>query len=139
MEPKSCEQRTNVTLKLKVPLQLKAWYLEKSASLGIDLKDLIKVALGTYMWHNTSDSFTGFQNSDPNGSIDNSISAIRVERDESRDADEVANILISQVALTEKRILEEAILQADGNKSEAARILGISKRTMQYKAKKYGL
>jgi DNA-binding NtrC family response regulator len=139
MEPKSREQRNNVTLKLKVPLQLKSWYLEKSASLGMDLKDLIKVALGTYMWHNTSDSLTGFRNSEPNGSKDSSISAIRVERTESRGAGEVANILLSQVALTEKRVLEEAILQADGNKSEAARILGISKRTMQYKTKKYGL
>ena len=139
MEPKSCEQRTNVTLKLKVPLQLKAWYLEKSASLGIDLKDLIKVALGTYMWHNNSPSSTEFQISDPDDSTHNSISAIGVQRNESRGAGEVTNILISQVALTEKRVLEKAILQADGNKSEAARILGISKRTMQYKAKKHGL
>lgn len=138
MELKSREQRTDVTLNLKVPLHLKSWYLEKSASLGLDLKDLIKVALGTYMWHNTSSSLTASQISEPNGSTDNPNSEIRVEEHESRGA-EAANILISRIAITEKHILEEAIRQADGNKSEAARILGISKRTMQYKAKKHGL
>ncbi|MGH7454690.1 MAG: sigma-54 interaction domain-containing protein, partial [bacterium] len=39
----------------------------------------------------------------------------------------------------EKKILEEAIRQADGNKSEAAKHLGISLRTMRYKIQKYRL
>jgi DNA-binding NtrC family response regulator len=39
----------------------------------------------------------------------------------------------------EKKILEEAIRQADGNKSEAAKQLGISLRTMRYKIQKYKL
>ncbi len=39
----------------------------------------------------------------------------------------------------EKKILEEAIRQADGNKSEAAKHLGISLRTMRYKIQKYKL
>jgi DNA-binding NtrC family response regulator len=39
----------------------------------------------------------------------------------------------------EKMILEEAIRQAEGNKSEAAKQLGISLRTMRYKIQKYKL
>ena len=39
----------------------------------------------------------------------------------------------------EKLVLEEAILRADGNKSEAAKQLGISLRTMRYKIQKYKL
>jgi DNA-binding NtrC family response regulator len=39
----------------------------------------------------------------------------------------------------EKKILEEAIRQTDGNKSEAAKQLGISLRTMRYKIQKYKL
>lgn len=39
----------------------------------------------------------------------------------------------------EKAVLRDAINEADGNKSEAAKILDISLRTMRYKIKKYGL
>jgi len=39
----------------------------------------------------------------------------------------------------EKLVLEEAIRRADGNKSEAAKQLGISLRTMRYKIQKYRL
>lgn len=39
----------------------------------------------------------------------------------------------------EKAILQSAIEEADGNKSEAAKILDVSLRTMRYKIKKYGL
>jgi transcriptional regulator with PAS, ATPase and Fis domain len=39
----------------------------------------------------------------------------------------------------EKKVLEEAIRQANGNKSEAAKQLGISLRTMRYKIQKYKL
>jgi transcriptional regulator with PAS, ATPase and Fis domain len=41
--------------------------------------------------------------------------------------------------VAEKKILEEAIRQANGNKSEAAKHLGISLRTMRYKIQKYKL
>jgi DNA-binding NtrC family response regulator len=39
----------------------------------------------------------------------------------------------------EKLVLEDAIRRAGGNKSEAAKQLGISLRTMRYKIQKYGL
>jgi DNA-binding NtrC family response regulator len=39
----------------------------------------------------------------------------------------------------EKMVLEDAIRRADGNKSEAAKKLGISLRTMRYKIHKYNL
>ncbi|HMB71847.1 MAG TPA: sigma-54 dependent transcriptional regulator, partial [bacterium] len=39
----------------------------------------------------------------------------------------------------EERLLREAIRQAEGNLSEAARMLGISYKTMQYRARKFGL
>lgn len=39
----------------------------------------------------------------------------------------------------EKLVLEDAIRRAGGNKSEAAKRLGISLRTMRYKIHKYNL
>ncbi len=39
----------------------------------------------------------------------------------------------------EERLLREAVRRADGNLSEAARRLGISYKTMQYRARKFGL
>jgi len=44
-----------------------------------------------------------------------------------------------KVAAAEKLILHEAIEQVGGNKSEAAKLLDISLRTMRYKIKKYRL
>ena len=44
-----------------------------------------------------------------------------------------------KMAAAEKIILQTAIEEAGGNKSEAAKILDISLRTMRYKIKKYGL
>ncbi|TDI92509.1 MAG: sigma-54-dependent Fis family transcriptional regulator, partial [Caldithrix sp.] len=44
-----------------------------------------------------------------------------------------------KMAAAEKAILQTAIEEAGGNKSEAAKILDISLRTMRYKIKKYGL
>lgn len=44
-----------------------------------------------------------------------------------------------KVEAAEKLVLEEAIRQCNGNKSEAAKILDISLRTMRYKISKYGL
>ncbi|ADU65334.1 sigma-54 dependent transcriptional regulator [Desulfurispirillum indicum] len=39
----------------------------------------------------------------------------------------------------QKRMIQEALEKADGNKSEAARALGIARRTLHYKIKEYGL
>lgn len=47
--------------------------------------------------------------------------------------------LQEQIDSAERIILERAIREARGNKSEAAKRLGISLRTMRYKIKKYGL
>ncbi len=44
-----------------------------------------------------------------------------------------------KIETAEKIILERAIKEAAGNKSEAAKLLDISLRTMRYKIKKYGL
>ncbi len=44
-----------------------------------------------------------------------------------------------KIEIAERMILQDAIQQADGNKSEAAKKLDISLRTMRYKIKKYKL
>lgn len=44
-----------------------------------------------------------------------------------------------KVEAAEKMVLEEAIKKCNGNKSEAAKVLDISLRTMRYKIRKYGL
>ncbi len=44
-----------------------------------------------------------------------------------------------KIEIAEKIILEDAISHAQGNKSEAAKVLDISLRTMRYKIKKYNL
>ncbi|NIR51673.1 sigma-54-dependent Fis family transcriptional regulator [candidate division KSB1 bacterium] len=44
-----------------------------------------------------------------------------------------------KIEAVERLILQDAIEQASGNKSEAAKVLDISLRTMRYKIKKYGL
>ncbi|MFQ5638937.1 MAG: sigma-54-dependent transcriptional regulator [bacterium] len=44
-----------------------------------------------------------------------------------------------KIEVVEKLILKDAIVQAKGNKSEAAKVLDISLRTMRYKIKKYDL
>ncbi|HHL71481.1 MAG TPA: sigma-54-dependent Fis family transcriptional regulator [Bacteroidetes bacterium] len=65
-----------------------------------------------------------------------------------RDAGSVSNIELlfnagetfrEKVEFAEKLVLEEAIRKAGGNKSEAAKRLDISLRTMRYKIKKYNL
>jgi two-component system response regulator AtoC len=43
------------------------------------------------------------------------------------------------VATLEKKFLNKALAESDGNKAKAARILKISERTLWYKLKKYGL
>jgi len=47
--------------------------------------------------------------------------------------------LFEQVENFERQILTEALLAADGNKSEAARILGIHEATVRTKLKRYGI
>lgn len=51
----------------------------------------------------------------------------------------VGNSYRQRMQAAEKMVLEEAIEQAGGNKSEAAKNLGISLRTMRYKIRKYKL
>ncbi|MFQ6091113.1 MAG: helix-turn-helix domain-containing protein, partial [bacterium] len=41
--------------------------------------------------------------------------------------------------LAEKTIIQEALRKTDGNRTKAAKVLGISLRTMRYKVKKYNL
>jgi DNA-binding protein Fis len=43
------------------------------------------------------------------------------------------------VAQLEKELLSEALANADGNQSRAARLLGISERMVRYKTRKYRL
>ncbi len=52
---------------------------------------------------------------------------------------EAGQTLQEKIDHAERIILERAIQDARGNKSEAAKRLGISLRTMRYKIKKYGL
>ena len=49
------------------------------------------------------------------------------------------NSFKDKIEVAEKMVLQEAIERTGGNKSEAAKILDISLRTMRYKIKKYGL
>ena len=39
----------------------------------------------------------------------------------------------------ERRLIQEALLETEGNKSKAARLLGISYRALLYKIEEYGL
>jgi two-component system response regulator AtoC len=43
------------------------------------------------------------------------------------------------VARIEKRMIEEALAQSEGNKSKAARLLGVSRDVLNYSIQKYGL
>ncbi len=47
--------------------------------------------------------------------------------------------LFEQVEKFEKELLVEALLAASGNKSKAARILGIHEATVRTKLKRYGI
>ena len=49
------------------------------------------------------------------------------------------NSFKDKIEVAEKMVLQDAIEQTGGNKSEAAKILDISLRTMRYKIKKYNL
>ncbi|HEB78829.1 MAG TPA: sigma-54-dependent Fis family transcriptional regulator [Methylothermaceae bacterium] len=57
------------------------------------------------------------------------------------DSDEAGDSLLlgPQVAALERRLIGKALDRSCGNKAEAARLLGISERTLWYKLKKYDL
>jgi len=55
------------------------------------------------------------------------------------DAPAKKSSLFDQVEQFERQLLTEALLAADGNKSEAARILGIHEATVRTKLKRYGI
>ena len=50
-----------------------------------------------------------------------------------------ANSLFERVEQFERKIILEALLAAQGNKSEAARMLGIHEATVRMKLKRYGI
>jgi two-component system response regulator AtoC len=47
--------------------------------------------------------------------------------------------LAPAIEVTERALVTQALEQCGGNKAEAARVLGVSERTLWYKLKKYGL
>ena len=47
--------------------------------------------------------------------------------------------LTEQLELAERKLLADAMRQAEGNQSAAAKLLGIERTTLQYKLKKYGI
>jgi two-component system response regulator AtoC len=53
--------------------------------------------------------------------------------------EESAVLLDDAVRKAERRVLEKALKNADGNRTVAARILGISRRTLYYKLHEHGL
>ena len=63
------------------------------------------------------------------------VDADAVELDES----DVPTSLAEETILVEKRRIEDAIKEANGNKSEAARLLGLSRTTLLGKVKRYGI
>jgi two-component system response regulator AtoC len=48
-------------------------------------------------------------------------------------------VLDEQVAALEQRLIRTALERSGDNKSAAARLLGVSERTLWYKLKKYGM
>jgi transcriptional regulator with PAS, ATPase and Fis domain len=59
--------------------------------------------------------------------------------DRSMDEDAEAGSLFEQVEQFERRLLTQALLAAEGNKSEAARMLGVHEATVRTKLKRYGI
>jgi two-component system NtrC family response regulator len=55
------------------------------------------------------------------------------------DDTDVPTNLAEETVLVEKRRIEDAVQKASGNKSEAARLLGLSRTTMLSKMKRYGM
>jgi transcriptional regulator with PAS, ATPase and Fis domain len=47
--------------------------------------------------------------------------------------------LAQAVKTAEKRAIEKAIRRAEGNRNLAARLLGISRRSLYYKLEEYGI
>jgi len=50
-----------------------------------------------------------------------------------------AGKLTDAVEGLEKEMIEQALKKADGNKFKAARELGLTRQSLQYKLKKYGI
>ncbi len=70
----------------------------------------------------------------PNGNIDSNS-----ESDEEEDAVASTQATLSSLADTEVESLRRAVAEAKGNLALAARLLGISRPTMAYRLRKYGL
>ena len=70
----------------------------------------------------------------PDGNIDNDS-----EGNETADAGVTAIASLSPLADTEIESLRRAMAEAKGNLALAARLLGISRPTMAYRLRKYGL
>jgi len=47
--------------------------------------------------------------------------------------------MIEQVEALEKKLIFDALLEANGNQSLAGRMLGITERNLRYKMQKYGI
>ena len=60
--------------------------------------------------------------------------------DESGSSDELENLNLKiQLSVLEKKIITRALKRSKGNRNEAAKLLGVSPRTLLYKIKDYGL
>jgi two-component system response regulator AtoC len=59
--------------------------------------------------------------------------------DDSMSAEMSAVLLGDAIKKAERRALEKALRKAGGNRTTAARILGISRRTLYYKLEEHGL
>ncbi len=62
-----------------------------------------------------------------------------IETDEFQVLSEIKGDLSTKLSLAERYYIEKAIALCQGNKSKAARKLGIALRTMRYKISQYGL
>jgi DNA-binding NtrC family response regulator len=47
--------------------------------------------------------------------------------------------LIDQVEELEKKLIYDALINSNGNQSQAGRILGLTERNLRYKIQKYGI
>ena len=71
------------------------------------------------------------------GAQQRDAAAVKETADSNDDADTIS--LKIGVEALERRLIEAALAQCDGNKAAAARLLEISERTLWYKVKRYGL
>lgn len=67
---------------------------------------------------------------------------LRIDQALSKPSDEIRlgdQNLNQMVETMEKKLIEEALAQTNGNQAQAAKLLGIQRSTLQYKLQKYGL